>query len=63
MEFNNQGPRKMYPGNWVCSKCEKPITELPFEPDPTRLDKLLCRDCHRERVQSFRGPRRFGGRE
>ncbi|OGN03301.1 MAG: hypothetical protein A2655_00525 [Candidatus Yanofskybacteria bacterium RIFCSPHIGHO2_01_FULL_43_42] len=47
-------PRKMYSGSWNCSKCGKEITELPFEPDPARLDKLLCRDCHRDRKQSFR---------
>ena len=46
--------RKMYTGSWNCSKCGKEITELPFEPDPARLDKLLCRDCHKERAQSFR---------
>jgi len=56
---NNPGgfERKMYKGNWKCSKCGADITELPFEPDPTRLDKLLCRNCHRERVQSFRQDR------
>ena len=33
----------MYQGNWPCSKCDKTITELPFEP---RSDKgLTCRDC------------------
>ena len=53
---NNQGgfERKMYQGNWKCAKCGADITELPFEPDPTKLDKLLCRDCHRERTRSFR---------
>jgi CxxC-x17-CxxC domain-containing protein len=56
MEFNNQAPRKMFQGDWKCAKCGNPITELPFEPDPARLDKLLCRDCHRERVRSFRRP-------
>lgn len=47
-------PRQMIQGNWKCSKCGTAITELPFEPDPSRLDQLLCRDCHRERRQSFR---------
>ncbi|MBI4158541.1 MAG: hypothetical protein HY505_02920 [Candidatus Yanofskybacteria bacterium] len=47
-------PRKKYAGNWVCGKCSKEITELPFPPDPARLDKLLCYDCHKERAQSFR---------
>jgi len=56
---NNQGglERKMYQGSWKCAKCGGDITELPFEPDPTKLDKLLCRDCHRERVRSFRQDR------
>jgi CxxC-x17-CxxC domain-containing protein len=46
--------RKTYQGDWKCSKCSAAITELPFEPDPNRLGQLLCRDCHRERRQSFR---------
>lgn len=49
--------RKMYQGNWKCSKCNGDITELPFEPDPARLEQLLCRDCHREKKQSFRRDR------
>ena len=51
---NNAGgfqPRKMYQGNWKCSGCGADITELPFEPDPARLDQLLCRDCHRAKRQ------------
>lgn len=58
---NNRGDfqRKMYQGNWKCSKCETPITELPFEPDPARLDQLLCRECHRERRGTFKSNRRF----
>jgi len=39
--------RKMYQGNWKCSRCGNPITELPFEPDPARMDRLQCRDCFR----------------
>jgi CxxC-x17-CxxC domain-containing protein len=46
--------RKMYQGNWQCAKCGREINELPFDPDPARLNKLLCRDCHRERVRKFR---------
>ncbi|MCH7882992.1 hypothetical protein IIA95_01085 [Patescibacteria group bacterium] len=49
--------RKMYQGNWKCSKCSKDITELPFDPDPARLDQLQCRDCHRERRTFSRGSR------
>jgi len=56
--------RQMYQGDWKCAKCGTPITELPFEPDPDRVDQLYCRDCHRERRAS-RGDRfsnRGGGR-
>ncbi len=52
--------RKMYQGNWSCSKCGAEIKELPFEPDPERVGQLLCRDCHRQRQQNFRGGQRFG---
>ncbi|PIR70140.1 MAG: hypothetical protein COU46_03240 [Candidatus Niyogibacteria bacterium CG10_big_fil_rev_8_21_14_0_10_42_19] len=46
----NQGgfERKKFQGNWKCSKCGGEITELPFEPDPARSDKLMCRNCYRE---------------
>ncbi|MEK9194282.1 MAG: hypothetical protein AAB884_00540 [Patescibacteria group bacterium] len=47
-------PKQMFQGDWQCSKCGTKITELPFEPDPSRMDKLLCRNCHLERVRSFR---------
>jgi CxxC-x17-CxxC domain-containing protein len=59
---NNQGNfvRKMYQGSWVCSKCNASISELPFEPDPARLSQLLCRDCHKNRRQSWKGGRSFG---
>ena len=51
MADNEQGgfERKMYKGDWKCGTCSNEITELPFEPDPARLDQLLCRDCHRKR--------------
>jgi CxxC-x17-CxxC domain-containing protein len=54
----NREPRQMFKGDWKCAKCGAPITELPFEPDPSRLSALLCRDCHRERRNSFGGGRR-----
>lgn len=51
MAYDNQGggfqPRQMFQGDWKCSKCNAAITELPFQPDPARLDQLLCRDCHK----------------
>lgn len=49
------GPqRKLYEGDWQCSKCGVKISKLPFNPDPARLDKLFCRDCHMERVRRFK---------
>lgn len=51
--------RRMYQGDWKCSKCETAITELPFEPDPEKLGNLLCRDCYREKRQSFGGKPSF----
>ncbi|OGZ02392.1 MAG: hypothetical protein A2946_00375 [Candidatus Liptonbacteria bacterium RIFCSPLOWO2_01_FULL_53_13] len=42
-----QQPRPKFQGDWTCSKCGGKITELPFDPDPSRLSQLLCRDCHR----------------
>lgn len=59
MAFDNQqaggfGPKKMYDVDVQCSKCGAKITQLPFEPDPSRLSQLLCKDCHRARAQSFR---------
>ena len=34
----------MFQGNWTCSTCGKPITELPFEPRGNA--GLTCRECH-----------------
>lgn len=66
MAYNNNGggsfDRKMFKGDWKCAKCAAPITELPFEPDQSRLDQLLCRDCHRAKRDSFGGSRGGGRR-
>ncbi len=65
MAFNDQGgaggfQRPMFKGNWSCAKCGGAITELPFDPDPSRLGQLKCRECHRaERGDRPRGS--FGG--
>lgn len=51
MAYDTRGDRSdrpMFEGNWTCSKCGNPITKLPFQPDPSRLDQLTCRDCFRE---------------
>lgn len=55
------GERQMFKGNWNCSQCNAAITELPFEPDPSRVGQLLCRDCHRQKRDSFGGGRGRGG--
>ena len=47
-ENNNDFQRQMHQGNWSCAKCGGSITELPFEPDPSRLSELKCRDCHKK---------------
>jgi len=57
------GPAQMFPVDEVCSKCGNKITELPFKPDPARKDRLLCRDCHKEKMQGMRGRRPFPGQE
>jgi len=53
MAFDQSGgdrpESKKFQGNWKCAKCDKEITELPFDPDPNRLSELQCRDCHRQR--------------
>ncbi len=41
-----------------CRDCKTAITQLPFEPDPSRLDSLRCRDCLRK-FRDQRPPRRF----
>jgi len=56
----NSGDRPMYHGNWSCSKCGTPITELPFQPDPSREGTLLCRGCHRA-TRDERPRRNLGG--
>lgn len=47
MSDNQQNDRQMFQGNWKCGKCGGVITELPFQPDPSREGSLKCRDCHR----------------
>ena len=61
MDFQQREPRQMFKGDWQCSKCSAKITELPFEPDPSRLDQLLCRDCHKQAraTRGSFGPRRY----
>ncbi len=43
--------------NIKCKDCGAEITELPFQPDPNRLDSIRCREC----LKKFRDsrPRRF----
>lgn len=43
--------------NVKCKDCEAPITQLPFNPDPSRLDSIRCQDCMRKWREN--NPRRF----
>ena len=40
----NQNEKKMFEGEWKCSKCGGSITKLPFE--PRSENNLTCRDCY-----------------
>ncbi|VAW15585.1 hypothetical protein MNBD_BACTEROID05-23 [hydrothermal vent metagenome] len=40
--------KKMFEGNWECSKCHGAITQLPFQPDPSRTGGLTCRECFKK---------------
>lgn len=51
--MDGQNDRQMFQGDWKCSGCNNPITELPFEPRST--ENLLCRDCHSNQRQSGGG--------
>ena len=65
MAYGNQGAedyKKKYQGNWTCGKCGTAITELPFEPNPERLDELKCFDCHKK-AREARGGGNRGSRE
>ena len=56
---NNYKPREMFKGNWECSGCGTAITELPFEPDPSRTGELVCRDCHKKKKDSAQTDRKM----
>jgi len=40
-------PREMIKGDWKCSDCQTPITELPFQPAPDR--PIYCKECWSKR--------------
>lgn len=44
--------------NIKCRDCGAPIDQLPFNPDPARLDSIRCQDCMRKFRES-RSKRRF----
>jgi CxxC-x17-CxxC domain-containing protein len=51
MDQRNQwAPRQWFTGEWTCSECGAKIDRLPFNPDPNRLNTLLCKDCHRAKM-------------
>lgn len=54
----NRAPRQMVDVSAMgikCATCGNEIKELPFQPDPARLNSILCRDCLRKN----RPPRRY----
>lgn len=59
--YGASAPRQMFTGNWTCGTCGGAITELPFEPDPSRLGTLKCRDCHKKSRQDRPDFRSGGG--
>lgn len=40
--------RRMFKGNWKCGKCGGAISELPFQPNPQGLERLMCIDCFKK---------------
>ena len=42
--------KKKFQGDWKCSGCGAPITELPFQPDPAREGELTCFDCLKQKT-------------
>ena len=40
----------MFEGDWKCGECSAPITKLPFNPDPARMDQLRCTDCYKKNL-------------
>ncbi len=45
--------------NIKCCECGVEIKELPFNPDPNRIDQIRCRECMRKRREQFRSRRRY----
>ncbi|MFC1720753.1 hypothetical protein ACFL0K_00660 [Patescibacteria group bacterium] len=56
MENSNED-KEMFKGDWKCSGCGTAITELPFQPDPARASELMCRDCHKKKMDEKRADR------
>ena len=49
--YNRPAPRPMIDVtalNITCADCGAPVTQLPFQPDPNRLNTIRCRDCLRK---------------
>lgn len=48
-------PKQMHPVDppVPCSGCGTPISQLPFPPDPKRLNQLVCYDCYKAKKASY----------
>lgn len=47
----NRGPKQMFDVTELgikCADCGADIKELPFQPDPNRVNTIKCRDCLRK---------------
>lgn len=47
--------RQEYEVDEKCADCGTEIKKLPFKPDPARSNQLRCRDCYRQKRNSFQG--------
>jgi len=45
--------------NIKCCDCQAPIEQLPFNPDPARLNTIRCAECMRKYREQNPRPRRF----
>jgi len=47
--------RPMFDGDWECSECKKPITQLPFQPKEGQ--EVSCKECYISKRNANRSDR------
>lgn len=60
--MDTQGEKQMFKGDWKCSGCNADITQLPFQPDPSRENELTCLDCYKSKRQDGQERQIFQGK-